>query len=142
VSTGERMSGLTILALVFVLCALLAARLDRLSITASTAFVVIGSVLGPAGASVLEVSNETTLAITEITLALLFVWTLFGALFVGPVLAGQVHLTAVGYAVLSLTRGADASCRALADGARHAPEHLAVQGGGSLHAGSRPSCSL
>jgi NhaP-type Na+/H+ or K+/H+ antiporter len=32
-----------------------------------------------------------------------FVWTLFGALFVGPVLAGQTYWAAIGYAVLSLT---------------------------------------
>ena len=32
-----------------------------------------------------------------------FVWTLFGALFVGPVLAGQPSWTAIGYAALSLT---------------------------------------
>jgi len=31
------------------------------------------------------------------------VWTLFGALFVGPVLTGQTSWTAIGYAVLSLT---------------------------------------
>jgi len=32
-----------------------------------------------------------------------FVWTLFGALFVGPVLTGQTSWTAITYAVLSLT---------------------------------------
>jgi NhaP-type Na+/H+ or K+/H+ antiporter len=32
-----------------------------------------------------------------------FVWTLFGALFVGPVLTGDTYWRAVGYAVLSLT---------------------------------------
>ena len=32
-----------------------------------------------------------------------FVWTLFGALFVGPVLTGKRSWTAIGYAVLSLT---------------------------------------
>jgi NhaP-type Na+/H+ or K+/H+ antiporter len=67
------MSGITILALVFVLYALLAGRLDRLSITAPMVFVVVGGILGPCGTGVLEVSfsNETTLVITEITLALL-----------------------------------------------------------------------
>jgi NhaP-type Na+/H+ or K+/H+ antiporter len=212
------MSGLTILALVFVLYALLAGRLDRLSVTAPMVFVVVGGILGPGGTGLLRVSfsNETALAITEITLALLlfadastvrvrdlegdatlpsrllfiglpltvvlgtvlahlmepsigwaaaalvatilaptdaalglavvtntavpgrirralnvesglndglvtpfdgpvefsetiglfmsfFVWTLFGALFVGPVLTRQTHWTAIGYAVLSLT---------------------------------------
>lgn len=67
------MSGLTILAVVFVLYALLAGRLDRLSVTAPMVFVVVGAILGPGGADLLKVSlsNETTLAITEITLALL-----------------------------------------------------------------------
>ena len=32
-----------------------------------------------------------------------FVWTLFGALFVGPVLTGRVYWAAIGYAALSLT---------------------------------------
>jgi len=32
-----------------------------------------------------------------------FVWTLFGALFVGPVLTGNTYWAAIGYAVLSLT---------------------------------------
>jgi NhaP-type Na+/H+ or K+/H+ antiporter len=32
-----------------------------------------------------------------------FVWTLFGALFVGPVLTGNTYWKAIGYAVLSLT---------------------------------------
>ncbi|HEY5248027.1 MAG TPA: cation:proton antiporter, partial [Dermatophilaceae bacterium] len=67
------MSGLTILALVFTVYALLAGRLDRLSITAPMVFVVIGSLLGPGATGLLKISlsNETTLAITEITLAIL-----------------------------------------------------------------------
>jgi sodium/hydrogen antiporter len=67
------MSGLTILAVAFVAYALLAGRLDRLSVTAPMVFVVVGGILGPGGADLLKVSfsNETTLAITEITLALL-----------------------------------------------------------------------
>jgi len=67
------MSGLTILALVFAVYALLAGRLDRLSITAPMVFVVVGSLLGPGGTGLLKISlsNETTLAITEITLAIL-----------------------------------------------------------------------
>ena len=58
------MSGLTILALVFVLYALLAGRLDRLSITAPMVFVVVGGILGPGGTGLLRVSfsNETALA--------------------------------------------------------------------------------
>ena len=67
------MSGLTILALVFVFYALVAGRLDRLSITAPMVFVVAGGILGPGGTNLLKVSltNETSLALTEITLALL-----------------------------------------------------------------------
>jgi NhaP-type Na+/H+ or K+/H+ antiporter len=67
------MSGITVLALAFVLYALLAGRLDRLSITAPMVFVVVGGFLGPGGSGLLKVSlsNETVLAITEITLALL-----------------------------------------------------------------------
>jgi NhaP-type Na+/H+ or K+/H+ antiporter len=67
------MSGITILALAFVLYALLAGRLDRLSITAPMVFVVVGGFLGPGGSGLLTVSlsNETALAVTEITLALL-----------------------------------------------------------------------
>lgn len=67
------MTGLTILVLVFALYALVAGRLDRLSITAPMVFVVAGAILGPGGTDLLKVSlsNETTLALTEITLALL-----------------------------------------------------------------------
>ncbi|HEY5247305.1 MAG TPA: sodium:proton antiporter [Dermatophilaceae bacterium] len=67
------MTGLTILAVVFALYALVAGRLDRLSITAPMVFVVAGAVLGPGGTDLLKVSlsNETGLALTEITLALL-----------------------------------------------------------------------
>jgi NhaP-type Na+/H+ or K+/H+ antiporter len=67
------MSGITILAAVFALYALLAGRLDRLSITAPMVFVAVGGILGPGGTRLLQVSfsSQTTLAITEITLALL-----------------------------------------------------------------------
>jgi NhaP-type Na+/H+ or K+/H+ antiporter len=66
------MSGLTILALVFALYALLAGRLDRLSITAPMVFVIVGGLLGPGGADLLKVSiSSQTLAVTEITLGLL-----------------------------------------------------------------------
>jgi NhaP-type Na+/H+ or K+/H+ antiporter len=67
------MSGITILAAVFALYALLAGRLDRLSITAPMVFVAVGGILGPGGTRLLQVSfsSQTTLAITEVTLALL-----------------------------------------------------------------------
>ena len=67
------MRGLAILAWAFAFHALLAGRLDRLPITAPMVFVLMGGVLGPGGTGLLKVSfsNETTLAITEITLALL-----------------------------------------------------------------------
>ena len=67
------MSGITILAAVFALYALLAGRLERLSITAPMVFVAVGAILGPGGSRLLQVSlsSQTTLAITEITLALL-----------------------------------------------------------------------
>jgi NhaP-type Na+/H+ or K+/H+ antiporter len=67
------MSGLTILAASFVAYAVLAGRLDRISVTAPMVFVVVGGLLGPGGTGLLKVSlsTETTLAITELTLALL-----------------------------------------------------------------------
>jgi len=67
------MSGLTILAVVFAVYALVAGRLDRLSITAPMVFVVAGAILGPGGTDLVKVSlsNETSLALTEVTLALL-----------------------------------------------------------------------
>ena len=67
------MSGITILAVVFAVYALVAGRLDRLSITAPMVFLVAGAILGPGGTDLLKVSlsNETSLALTEITLALL-----------------------------------------------------------------------
>jgi len=70
---GEAVTGLTILAAVFAVYALVAGRLDRLSVTAPMVFVVAGGILGPGGTDLVKVSlsNETTLALTEITLALL-----------------------------------------------------------------------
>ena len=67
------MSGFTILALVFVLYALLAGRLDRFSITAPMVFVAVSGLLGPGATDLLQVScsNESPMAITEITLSLL-----------------------------------------------------------------------
>ena len=67
------MSGAAILAVVFVAYAVLAGRLDRFSVTAPMVFVLVGAVLGPGGTDLLNVSvsNETTLVITEVTLALL-----------------------------------------------------------------------
>jgi sodium/hydrogen antiporter len=67
------MSGLTVLAAVFVLYALVASKLDRCWITAPTVFVAAGLILGPHAAGILpfDLSNETILTITELTLALL-----------------------------------------------------------------------
>ncbi|WP_407342118.1 cation:proton antiporter [Pengzhenrongella phosphoraccumulans] len=67
------MNGLTILAVVFAAYALVAGYFDRHSITAPMVFVVAGGILGSGGTGLWEVSlsNETGLAITEITLALL-----------------------------------------------------------------------
>ena len=67
------MTGLVVLAAVFALYALVAARLDRWSITAPMVFVLAGAILGPSGTDLLPVSvdSHTTLAITELTLALL-----------------------------------------------------------------------
>jgi hypothetical protein len=67
------MTGLTILAVVFAVYALVAGRLDRLSITAPMVFMVAGAILGLGGTDLLKVSigSETSLALTEITLALL-----------------------------------------------------------------------
>jgi NhaP-type Na+/H+ or K+/H+ antiporter len=67
------MSGLTVLAMVFFAYALIASKLDRLWITAPMVFVAAGALLGPAGLAILPVSldNETTLVITELTLAVL-----------------------------------------------------------------------
>ncbi len=67
------MSGLTILAAVFVLYALVASKLERWWITAPMVFVLAGAVLGPGGTGLLPVSlsSETALVIAELTLALL-----------------------------------------------------------------------
>jgi sodium/hydrogen antiporter len=67
------MEGLTALAILVVAYALVASRLDRWWITAPMVFVSAGAVLGPGGLAVLPFSpsNETVLAITELTLALL-----------------------------------------------------------------------
>lgn len=67
------MSGLSLLAVVFVAYALVASKLDRWWITAPMVFVLAGVVVGPAGLDILPVSleNETTLTITELTLGLL-----------------------------------------------------------------------
>jgi sodium/hydrogen antiporter len=67
------MSGLTVLAVVFVAYALAAARLDRWWITAPMVFVAAGLLLGPHGVGILpfSLSSATVLTITELTLALL-----------------------------------------------------------------------
>jgi sodium/hydrogen antiporter len=65
-------SGLTVLAAVFVGYSMLAGRLDRFWITAPMVFVAAGAVLGPDVTDALKVSlsSHTTLTITEFTLAL------------------------------------------------------------------------
>jgi sodium/hydrogen antiporter len=67
------MSGLTVLAVVFVAYALMAARLDRWRITAPMVFVAAGLILGPHALGILpfSLSSTTVLTITELTLALL-----------------------------------------------------------------------
>ncbi|HWN62387.1 MAG TPA: cation:proton antiporter [Streptosporangiaceae bacterium] len=67
------MSGLTVLAVVFVAYALIAARLDRWRITAPMVFVAAGLILGPHALGILpfSLSSTTVLTITELTLALL-----------------------------------------------------------------------
>lgn len=66
------MSGLTIVAVVFVAYALVASRLDRWWITAPMVFVAAGVILGPHGLGrPVSLSGEAVLTITELTLALL-----------------------------------------------------------------------
>jgi sodium/hydrogen antiporter len=67
------MSGLTVLAAVFVGYALVASRLDRCWISAPMVFVAAGLLLGPHVAGILpfSLSNRAILTITELTLALL-----------------------------------------------------------------------
>jgi Kef-type K+ transport system membrane component KefB len=61
------------LAVVFTVCAMVAGRLDRLSITAPMVLMVAGGFLGPGGTDLLKDSlgKEVTLAMSEITLTLL-----------------------------------------------------------------------
>jgi NhaP-type Na+/H+ or K+/H+ antiporter len=70
---GDLMTGLTVLAVVFVAYALVAARLDRWWITAPMVFVAAGLVLGPRALGILpfSLSSATVLTITELTLALI-----------------------------------------------------------------------
>ena len=67
------MGGLTALAVVVVAYTVVASKLDRWWITGAMVFVATGAILGPGGLDVLPFSlaNETVLAITELTLALL-----------------------------------------------------------------------
>ena len=67
------MSGLVILGGILVVYALLASRLDRLSITAPMVFVVAGLILGPKAADLLPAAldGETGRVIVELTLAIL-----------------------------------------------------------------------
>jgi sodium/hydrogen antiporter len=66
-------SGIVVLLSVFVLYALIASKLERLSITAPMIFVVVGVVLGESATNELHVSltSEPVLVIVELTLALL-----------------------------------------------------------------------
>lgn len=67
------MSGLAVIAIVFVAYAVLASRLDRWWITAPMVFVAAGVILGPHALGILpfSLSNEVVLTITELTLGLL-----------------------------------------------------------------------
>jgi sodium/hydrogen antiporter len=67
------MSGLTVLAVVFVSYAVIAAKLDRMWITAPVVFVAAGLILGPHTLNILpfEASNATILTVTQLTLALI-----------------------------------------------------------------------
>ena len=67
------MNGIVILTSVFVVYALVASRLDRLSITAPMVFVVAGVLLGRSVTDQLHLSltSEPVLLIVELTLALL-----------------------------------------------------------------------
>ena len=66
------MSGFTVLTVVLVAYALIATKLDHWRITAPMVFVLAGAILGPAGLRMIPVAldSETTLTITELTLAL------------------------------------------------------------------------
>ncbi|WP_322762888.1 cation:proton antiporter [Frankia sp. Cr2] len=66
------MSGLTVLAVVFVAYALVASTLDRWWITGPMVFVAVGLILGPHALGILpfSLSSKTILTITELTLAL------------------------------------------------------------------------
>jgi len=66
-------SGLTILAAVFVVYALVASKLDRWSITAPMVFATVGLLLGPSALNLLQfhIGDEAVLTATELTLALL-----------------------------------------------------------------------
>ena len=66
------MTGLTIVAVSFVLYSLVASRLDRVSISAPLVFVAAGILLGPAVSDALpSVSGESAKLLAELTLALL-----------------------------------------------------------------------
>ena len=67
------MSGIVILTIVFVLYALVASRLERLSITAPMVFVLAGMLLGRSVTDRFDISltSEPILLIVELTLALL-----------------------------------------------------------------------
>jgi NhaP-type Na+/H+ or K+/H+ antiporter len=66
-------SGLTVLAALFVVYALTASRLERWSITAPMVFMTAGLLLGPSVLNVLpfRIGDEASLTLTELTLAIL-----------------------------------------------------------------------
>ena len=67
------MTGLAVLAVVYVCYSLVAARLERWSITAPMVFVVAGALIGPEGLGIFEVASNTEAVtlITELTLAII-----------------------------------------------------------------------
>ncbi len=67
------MIGLAVLAVVFIGYSVVAARLERWSITAPMVFVTTGALIGPEGLGVLDiaVNVEAVKVIAEVTLALI-----------------------------------------------------------------------
>jgi NhaP-type Na+/H+ or K+/H+ antiporter len=67
------MTGLAVLAAVYVCYSLVAARLERWSITAPMVFVLAGALIGPDGLGIFEVASdaEAVTLITELTLAII-----------------------------------------------------------------------
>ena len=67
------MIGLAVLGTVFIAYSLVAARLERWSITAPMVFVLVGAVIGPHGAGILDMASNTEAVkvVVELTLAIL-----------------------------------------------------------------------